>query len=123
MSDKQITTESGYLDNLVRNDLVIADMGFDITEVVALRSAEVKIPAFTRGKSQLTAYEFESTRKLASLRIHVERVIGMLTSKYTIVNSDIPTDLLFAREGETITTLDKIVVVGCALVNMCDVII
>ena len=39
---KRITVESGYLDNLVRNDLVLADMGFGFGEVEALRSAEVK---------------------------------------------------------------------------------
>ena len=39
---KRTTAESGYLDNLVRNELVLADRGFDIGEVEALKSAEVK---------------------------------------------------------------------------------
>lgn len=123
VSDKKITEESGYLNHLLPNDLVLADRGFDICELVGMRAAEVKIPAFTRGKAQLTALEIESTRSLAHLRIHVERVIGVLCSKYTILNSTIPTELLFVRSGEQITTLDKIVTVGSALVNMCPGII
>ena len=42
----------------------------------------VKMPAFTKGRSQLSALDVESTRGLASVRIHVERVIGMTRHKY-----------------------------------------
>ena len=72
--------------NLLPNDLVLADRGFDIHDLVGMQAAEVKILAFTKGKSQMTAHEIESTRKLAHLRIHV---IGMLCGKYTILNSDV----------------------------------
>ena len=47
----------------------------------------------------------------------------MLCGKYTILNCDTPTELLFTKEGEQLTTLDNIVTVGCALVNVCDGII
>ena len=43
-----------------------------------MRAAEVKIPASTKGKSQLTAVEMESRRNLAHLQIHVEQIIRML---------------------------------------------
>ena len=49
-----ITAQSGYLDCLVQNGVVLADSGFDFHELVAVRAAQVKIPAFTKGKSQLT---------------------------------------------------------------------
>lgn len=48
--------------------------------------AEIKIPSFTRGQSQLKAKDVEETRKIAHLRIHVERVIGNLSGKYIIIN-------------------------------------
>lgn len=35
------------------------------------------IPAFTKGKKQLSAREVEESRKLASVCIHTERVIGV----------------------------------------------
>ena len=43
----------------------------------------------------------------------------MLSGKFTILNDIIPTEKLFVREGD-VTTLDKIVFVACAVVNMCD---
>ena len=46
--------------------------------------AKLHIPAFTRGKSQLSATEVEETRKIANVRIHVERVIGYVRQKYKI---------------------------------------
>lgn len=44
----------------------------------------------------------------------------MLSGKFTVLNDIIPTEKLFVREGEDVTTLDKIVFVACAVVNMCD---
>ena len=60
---------------IVPGDVILADRGFDIKDIVGLLGAEVKIPAFTKGKTQLSPLELESTRKIARLRIHVERVI------------------------------------------------
>lgn len=70
-SDKYLTENSTFLDNLLPGDLVLADRGFNIHESVGLMCAEVKIPAFTKGKKQLSAYDVESTRKIAHVRIHV----------------------------------------------------
>ena len=38
--------------------------------------ATLHIPSFTRGCSQLSPMDVEATRKLANVRIHIERVIG-----------------------------------------------
>jgi hypothetical protein len=122
-SNKMITRDSGYLDNIRANDLILADRGFDVSDLVGMKGAEVKIPTFTRGRSQLTALEVESTRSLAHLRIHVERVIGALCGKFSILNDVIPIEMVLAREGEELTTLDKIVFVACALLNICDQIV
>ena len=82
--------------------------------------AEVKIPAFTRGKSQLCPVDVETTRNIgAHVRIHVERVIGLLRQKYSILSSTLPIDFVKTDESTTVTTLDKMVNVGCALINLC----
>ena len=74
-SDKVITQRSGFLDLIEHGDLILADRGFLITEELAAKGAQLAIPAFTKGKLQLSAKEVEQTRKLARIRIHVERAI------------------------------------------------
>ena len=76
-SDKHLTEKCGFLDVLSPGDLILADRGFNIAETLGSCSASLKIPAFTKGRSQLSALDVESTRGLAAVRIHVERVIGI----------------------------------------------
>ena len=86
-SDKFLTENCGILKNLLPGDLVLADRGFTIQEEVWYYGAKLHIPAFTKGKSQLDPVDIEETRKIARVRIHVERVIGLLRQKYTILQS------------------------------------
>ena len=46
-SDKYLTKNSKFLNNLLPGDFVLADRGFDIAESVGFYWAELKIPAFT----------------------------------------------------------------------------
>lgn len=71
-SDKYITDNSNFLNNLMPGDTILADRGFDIKDSVELYAATVKIPAFTKGKKQLEGIEVERTRCIANVRIHVE---------------------------------------------------
>ena len=57
VSDKELTQQSGFLDKLEPTDEVMADQGFLIAEEVALRRAKLIIPAFTKGKQQLSCTE------------------------------------------------------------------
>jgi hypothetical protein len=123
-SDKHITLHSKFLDNLLPGDIVLADRGFDIGESVAMYQAELRIPAFTKGKKQLDPVDVESTRELACQRIHVERVIGVVRQKFSILQSVIPIQLLQKQnDRDQLTILDKIVRVACALVNTCEPIV
>ena len=76
VSDKHLTLNSGFLNKLLPGDIVLADRGFDIGEDVARTQASLEIPAFTRGRDQLSPKDIEDTRQLANVRIHIERVIG-----------------------------------------------
>ena len=67
VSDKQITEESGLLQNLLPGDVVLADRGFNIEDRVGFYCASLQMPAFTRGKKQLSAYDVEQTRKIANV--------------------------------------------------------
>ncbi|XP_078019358.1 uncharacterized protein LOC117245667 [Epinephelus lanceolatus] len=115
-SDKRVTENCGFLDKLLPGDMVLADRSFDIRESVGMMCAEVRTPAFTKGQRQLDAKDVEETRSLANLRIHVERVIGVVRNKYQILSSKIPIDMVLPCEGEQITLLDKIVVVAYIVV-------
>jgi hypothetical protein len=119
VSDKHLTANSTFLDNLIHGDLVLADRGFEIQDLVGLVGAEVRYPAFTRGKSQLSAAEVESTRTIANVRIHVERVIGVVRQKYSILGATIPIDYLITKPEDRYPVLDKVVNVCCALTNLC----
>jgi len=46
---------------MLPGDVVLADHGFDIAESVGMRQARLHVPAFTKGKSQLSALEIEET--------------------------------------------------------------
>lgn len=84
-SDKFLTGNCGILNKLVLGDLLMADRGFTIHESVAFKRAALVIPAFTKGKSQVDPIDVENTWGIANVRIHVERVIGLLRNKYTIL--------------------------------------
>ena len=61
--DKYLTEHCGIL-NLLPGDIMLADRGFDISDSVGMFQAKLHIPAFTRGKSQLSAVEIEETRSM-----------------------------------------------------------
>ena len=119
VSDKHLTENSGLLDHLTPGDVILADRGFDIQESVGLFCSTIKIPAFTKGKKQLSGIEVEQTRRIANVRTHVERVIGNIRKKYSILGATQPIDFVTVRNGD-VTTLDKIVTICCALVNICN---
>ena len=118
-SDKHVTMMSKFVKKLLPGDIVLADIGFDIGELIAMEGAKLHIPAFTRGKNQLSGKEVEHSRKIFNVRIHVERIIGVLRQKYTILQSTIPITLLITKAGEEKPVLDKIVTIACALTNLC----
>ena len=74
-------------------------------------------------KEQLDPVDVENTRGIANVRIHVERVIGLLRRKYTILSGTLPIDYLFCNQNgsqEAATPMiDRIINVCTALVNLC----
>ena len=98
----------------------MADRGFDIADSVGAMQATLHIPAFTKGKSQLSAAEVEHTRTIANVRIHVERVIGSVRQRFSILQSTLPILLLIIRKGEKIPLVGRIICICCSLNNVCD---
>ena len=111
-SDKFLTENCGIIDKLLPGDLVLADRGFTIQELLMFKQAQLAIPAFTRGKDQLDPVEVEETRNIANVRIHVERIIGLLRRKYTILSGILPIDFLISSstgsQERAIPMIDRI---------------
>ena len=53
-------------------DCILADRGFTFKEELAVVSATLKIPHFTKDKSQLSVKEIDTLRQLSNVRIHAE---------------------------------------------------
>ncbi len=116
VSDKHLTENSGLFNKLIPGDTVLADHGFDIQDSVGVYCAQISIPAFTKGKKQLTGIDVEQTRRIANVRVNVERVIGVIRQKYTFLSGTQPIDFITPRDDGT-PLLDKVVLVCCALTN------
>ena len=118
-SSKYLTEHSDFLKNILPGEVVPADRGFDIADSTRFYSGELKIPAFTKGKPQLSSLDVEATRRIASFWIHVEPVIGLLQNKYKVLQTILRLDYLITAENG-LCTIDKMAVVCWALSTLCD---
>ena len=77
-SISEIVKQSGYLTHLSKRDLVMADKGFVIQDELASGGAKLTLPHFMNGKKQFTKEASDHNKKIASLRIYVERYMERL---------------------------------------------
>ena len=101
---------SGFLKKFTFGDLVLADTGFNLHDEIASAGAVFKIPCFTKGKSQLSQCEVDTSRQLPNVRIHVERVIGRL-KKFRYLQTTVPI--------QQVDLLDNVMIIifGCVNLN------
>ena len=71
ISDKAIVQESGLLNHLSPGDMILADKGFLIQDIVP-HGVSVNIPPFLNNGT-FTESEVKATKAIARCRIHVER--------------------------------------------------
>ena len=79
ISDKGLTKRSKLLEKLEHGDSIMADRGFDVGSIMP-EGTNVNIPPFLGGRPQFEADELVATRRIASLRIHVERAMERITN-------------------------------------------
>lgn len=78
ISDRCLFEKCGLYNLLERNDIVLADRGFNIQDILASKDVNVNIPEFLKKKSgQLEPEQLCRSKILSSNRIHVERIIGL----------------------------------------------
>ena len=74
ISDKKLTVECGILKLLEYGDSIMADRGFTIEDVLP-PAVSLNVPPTLNDTGQLTENECTTTRRIASVHIHVERAI------------------------------------------------
>ena len=77
ISDKEIVNVSGFLDKLEPGDAVMADKGFNIQDILARQETVLIAPPIMR-KNNVSARASTATRRVATARVHIERVIRRL---------------------------------------------
>ena len=77
-SDKANVENCGILQLLEEGDSIMADIGFEIQDLLAKKKVYLNIPPFMRCKDQLSPEEEDETRDVASVRIHLERAIELV---------------------------------------------
>ena len=117
-SDKVITQNCGFLQLVEHGDLILADRGFNIADDLGVFGASLVVPSFTKGKQQLSLQEVELSKRLSKVRIHIERVIGILKNKYSILQSTLPINIVKHKHDTDYANIDKILTVCAALINL-----
>jgi hypothetical protein len=105
-SDTYITTNSGILNLLEPGDEVLADKGFP---TLKCDNVVTVIPPRGRRGQQYSEEDKVNCRKIASVRIHVERSIQRL-KLYKILSHQLQHSLL--------KSINKIIFVCCVLANL-----
>ena len=77
ISDKEIVNVSGFLEKMNPGDAVMADKGFNIQDLLALHDTVLIAPPMMR-KSNVSARASTATRRVATSRVHIERMIRRL---------------------------------------------
>ena len=85
ISDKRLVAECGMLKLLEVGDSIMADRGFLIEDILP-PGITLNVPPLLNETGQLTEQERTSTRRIASVRIHVERAIERIKN-YQILHN------------------------------------
>jgi hypothetical protein len=91
ISNKEIVRQSGFLEELQPGDVVMSDKGFNIQDLLALREAKLLAPPIMR-KGAASSKASTATRRIARVRIYVERIIRKLKC-FSILRGVIPLTL------------------------------
>lgn len=109
ISDKQLVLFTDFTGKLESGDEVMADRGFTVAEELATLGVKLVVPAYTKGKRQLSQREVTESREISRRRIRVEQVIGRM-KRFHILRNIVP---YFMKDY-----LDDIVLLVAALTNL-----
>ncbi|XP_052252984.1 uncharacterized protein LOC127859521 [Dreissena polymorpha] len=117
ISDKELTAQSGFLDQLKalmkcgkihEGDGVMVDKGFKIKDELDGLGLNLNIPPFATSGLQMSQADIAATEKIARHRVHVERAIARVKN-FKILSNRIDLSLF--------ATIDQIWFVSCFITN------
>ena len=121
VTDRHLAANCGFLNLLETDDVILADRGFRIGDLLSEKNAKLIIRASTKNKNQLSAEEVRQSRKMSRVRVYIERAIRKMKT-YKILESNLSISM-FKKNDRDFSTIDKILVIICALCNMSNPII
>ena len=108
ISDCKLVEVCGLLEKLEPGDEVMADKGFKIQDLLVPYGVRFNVPPFLQSNTQMAAYDVFTTKKIARLRVHVERAIGRVKD-YRILQGVLPASMW--------DSISDIIYVCCMLTN------
>lgn len=76
-SDRQIVERSTLTMMCEPGDSIMADKGFNVQDLFMHRDVVINIPSFFSKKNRMSGATVLKDRKIASKRVHIERLIGL----------------------------------------------
>ena len=76
-SDRQIVERSPLLNMCDPGDSIMADKGFNVQDLFVPFKVTINIPTFFKKTNRLSGKVVMKDRKIASKRVHIERIIGL----------------------------------------------
>lgn len=111
-SDALIVQHSGYLEYLPEGCSVMADRGFKhIEHLIIKKGCTLVRPPSVSGSEKQSKSEVLETKRIASLRIHIERVINRIR-EYALLSPHAALSLSFLR------CIDDVAAIVGALINL-----
>ncbi|XP_021163678.2 uncharacterized protein LOC105939306 [Fundulus heteroclitus] len=92
VSDVEIVKQSGFLDHLESGDLVFADRGLAISEVLAEKGVHFNIPPCLKGRKTLTPEEEIYSKQTSTARTNVKNCVRGI-NKFKLLSTVIPLSL------------------------------
>ena len=97
-SDRQIIERSDLIKKCSPGDSLMADKGFDVQDIFAPFDVSINIPSFFRKKNRMSGQTVLKDRKIASKRVHIERIIGLGKTYKILCNPMNHTETLLASD-------------------------
>ena len=108
-SDRFITEDCLILHKLQYVDSLMADKGFNISDLLISKRSQLIIPPFLREKQRFSKNNCKKTLDIAKARIHVERAIAWIKD-FRILNGAFPKTMK--------DLLDDIYLICAAITNL-----